>query len=110
MHLYYTEAKMLLAQVDFSQESTFAPARIKSLSTLFNVILPLLTLGAAILFLSMCLYGAFLILTGGDTPDRIKKGQQTLTFAGLGLVIVLAAFIIVKLIGLVLGVNNILPI
>lgn len=101
---------MLLAQVDFSQEGTFAPAKISSVSTLMNVILPLMTLGAAILFLSMCLYGAFLILTGGDTPEKLKKGQQTLIFAIIGLVIVLAAFIIVKLIGLVLGVNNILPI
>lgn len=101
---------MLLAQVDFSQTNTFAPARVSSISTLTNVILPLMTLGAAILFLVMCLYGAFLILTGGDSPEKIKKGQQTLIFAGIGIVFVLAAFVLVKLIGLVLGVNNILPI
>lgn len=101
---------MLLAQVDFSQSGTFAPAQFNTIGKLMNIILPLLTLGGALVFLVMCLYGAFMILTGGDSPEKIKKGQQTLAFAGIGLVVVMAAFLVVKLVGLILGINNILPI
>lgn len=101
---------MLLAEVNFSQENVFAPAKVSNISSLMNVILPMLTLGAALICLVYGLYGAFFILTGGDSPEKIKKGQQTIIYSIIGLGIVFCAFVAVKLIGLILGVNNVLPI
>ncbi len=100
---------MLLAQVNFDNPHVFAPARISSIGTLMNLIIPLLLLGAALLFLIMGLMAGFNILTGGDNPDQIKKAQQSLGFSVLGIIIVICSFLAVKLISMVLGVNNALP-
>lgn len=100
----------MIYAIDISQEGNFAPAKIANISTLLNIILPLLTLGAAFIFLVMCLYAGFIIITNGDNKEKIIEAQKTLGFAIVGLVVVATSFIIVKLVGFVLGVTNILPI
>jgi len=90
-------------------EDTFKPARLVNIGQLLNVVLPLMMSGAALIFLIMTLYGAFNLLTHGDNPEGIKKAYSTLVFAVVGLVIVIASFVGVKLIGSLLGVNNIIP-
>ncbi|PIQ72866.1 hypothetical protein COY13_01150 [Candidatus Roizmanbacteria bacterium CG_4_10_14_0_2_um_filter_36_35] len=89
--------------------TTFPPARLFNISQLLNVVLPLMMSGAALIFLVMTLYGAFNLLTHGDNPEAIKKAYSTIVFAVVGLVIVIASFVGVKLIGKLLGVGNILP-
>ncbi len=96
--------------IDISQEGNFKPAKIANISTLLNVILPLLTLGAALVCLGMCLYAGFMIITNGENKEKIAEAQKILGFAVFGLFVVIASFIGVKLIGFVLGVTNILPI
>ena len=96
--------------IDISQESNFAPAKIANIATLLNIILPLLTLGAGLIFLAMCLYAAFIMMTNGDNKEKIAESQKTLAFAVVGLIVVAISFIVVKLVGYVLGVTNILPI
>ncbi len=100
---------MLLAQVNFDNPNLFPPAKISTIGTLMNVIIPLLLLGAAFLFLIMGFVSGFNILTGGDNPDKIKKAQQSLGFSVLGIIIVICSFLVVKILGIVLGVHNILP-
>jgi uncharacterized membrane protein YphA (DoxX/SURF4 family) len=95
--------------IDFSQEGNFKPAKFSNLGILLNQVLPLLTTGAALVFLFIMLLAGFKILTHGDNPDEIKKAQQTIGFALLGLIIVILAFLIVRLIGAILKVDNILP-
>lgn len=96
--------------IDISQEGNFKPAKIANISTLLNVVLPLLTLGAALVFLAICLYAAFMIITNGENKEKIAEAQKTLGYAVFGLFVVITSFIVVKLIGFVLGVTNILPI
>lgn len=45
------------------------------------------------------IYGGFLIQTSGGKEDQRKKGIQALTYALIGLVIALAAFAIVNIVG-----------
>ena len=87
----------------------FAPACLTTIGQLLNVILPLMMSGAALIFLGMTLFGAFNLLTHGDNPEGIKKAYSTIVFAVIGLFIVIASFVGVKLIGKLLGVDNILP-
>ena len=89
--------------------TTFQPARITNIGTLLNVVLPLMMTGAALIFLVMTLYGAFNLLTHGSNPEIIKKAYSTIVFAVIGLFIVIASFVAVRLIGNLLGINNILP-
>ncbi|KKQ01566.1 MAG: hypothetical protein US11_C0006G0008 [Candidatus Roizmanbacteria bacterium GW2011_GWA2_36_23] len=100
---------MVYAAIRFDDENVFAPAKYQNLGILLNQILPILMSGAAVLFLVICLRAAFAILTNGENPEAIKKAQQTLGYAILGLFLVVLSFLLVKLIGRVLQIDTILP-
>ena len=93
--------------LDISQN--FAPAKITTIATLMNVVLPILTTGAGLIFLVMALYGAFNLLTHGDNPEAVKKAYGIITYAVIGLLIVIGSFVAVRVIGNMLHVD-ILPI
>jgi len=98
---------MVLAQVNI--EEKFAPAtKVTSIGALLNVILPLMMTGAALLFLGMSLYGAFMYLTHGDNPEGLKKAQSTIIFAVVGLFIVVVSFVVVQVVGKLLGIPKII--
>ncbi|GAB4218792.1 MAG: hypothetical protein Fur009_1740 [Candidatus Microgenomates bacterium] len=92
--------------LDISQN--FAPAKISSISTLLNIVLPLLTAGAALITLSLALYGAFMYLTNGDKPDVLKKAQAIIIYAFIGLIIVIVSFVAVQLIGKIFNIPKII--
>jgi magnesium-transporting ATPase (P-type) len=96
--------------IDISQPGNFEPSKISNVSTLLNIILPFLTLGGALVFLAMSLWAGFKVITGGDNKEQISQAQKTLAFAVVGLIVVVSSFLLVKLIGFVLGINNILPV
>ncbi len=76
-------------------------AKFGDLGVILNVVIPLLTTGAGLLFLVMLVYGAFMYLQSGGKAENIKKAQSTLTFAIIGFVIVLCSYLIIKLIGVI---------
>lgn len=88
--------------------TTFPAAKVTTVSQLMNVALPLTLAGAAMIFLAILLYAAFHILTNGDNPDVLKKAYASMTTAVIGLVIVIASFLAVRLIGAMLQ-TNLLP-
>lgn len=72
-------------------------AKIASLSTILNVVIPLLMTIAGLVFLFMLISGGFKYITSGDSPEQVKKAQSTFVTAVIGLLIVVSSFIIVKL-------------
>lgn len=84
-------------------ETTFPTARFANISSLLNIALPLVLAGAALTFLMMSLMSAFNILTHGDNPDVLKKAYASLVFAVVGLIIVIASFVVVRVIGGLIG-------
>jgi hypothetical protein len=91
-------------------QNKFTPAqKLFNIGQLTSLILPLMMAGAAIIFLVMMLLGALKLMRSGDSPDGIKKAYSTIVFAVIGLFIVIASFVGVRLIGALLGINNILP-
>lgn len=48
-------------------------------------------------------------MTAGENPEMLKAAQKTFIFAIFGLGIVLSSFLVVKLLGKILGFENILP-
>ena len=95
---------MVLAQFEIN-ENTFPAARIATFANLLNVIIPLLIVGAAVLLLVMLLYGAFKWLTAGGTSENIAKAQKIISFAILGLVVVIMSFILVKVISIIFNIS-----
>lgn len=95
-----------MVYADFKiDETTFPPARIADIGGILNLILPLLVLGAALLFLIMFLFAGFQWLTAGGSMDNAKKAQKTMTFAVIGLVVVVISYTAVKLIGFILQIT-----
>lgn len=88
--------------------TSFPAAKIGNISQIMNLALPLALTGAGLIFLVMTLYAAFNILTHGDNPDALKKAYASITTAVLGLIIVIASFLAIKLLGAVLN-TEIIP-
>lgn len=87
-------------------ETSFPPAKIATFAHLLNVILPLLTIGAALLLLIMLIYGGFSWITSGDNPESLKKAQKTITFAIFGLIVVILSYLAVKLISIIFNIQT----
>ena len=62
---------------------------------LFVIIIPICSI--------MILYGGFQIMSSGGDPEKAKKGRQTITYAIVGLVVVLVAEGLVALIRVILS-------
>lgn len=82
-------------------ETTFPAAKFSSIGTIINLIVPTFMAGAAIIFLFMLIMAAYSIITGEGKPEAITKATKTATFAIIGLVVVLSAYLLVKLIGII---------
>lgn len=81
------------------------PATIGDLEVLFQQVISItLALGGIVLFI-MLVVGGFKYLTSGGDPKGVESAQKTLTSAILGLVLLLSAFLILKLIGNFTGVD-----
>lgn len=91
--------------IDFSDPTVNPIAKFGTIANLVNIFLPLLIIGAALLLLVMLLYGGFLWITAGGTSENLSKAQKTMTFAILGLVVVVISFVVVKLITLIFNIS-----
>ncbi len=85
--------------------STFPAARFTDLGTLVNIIAPVLTVGAAILFGVMMVMVGIRILNAGANKDEISKAGSTATWAITGLLIIISAYLVIKLLEFILGVD-----
>jgi hypothetical protein len=88
--------------------TTFPAGKIVNIAQIVNLALPLAITGAGLIFLAITLKAAFDILTHGDNPDALKKAYASITTAVLGLVIVIASFLVIQLLGIVLK-TDIIP-
>ncbi len=88
--------------------TSFPAAKVAKISDIMNLALPLALTGAGLIFLVITLEAAFDILTHGDNPDALKKAYASITTAVLGLIIVIASFLAIQLLGAVLK-TDIIP-
>ena len=89
--------------------TTFPAAKLASISSLMNFIIPGITLIASLGFGAMLMLGAFQWLTAGEKAENVGKAQKTMTFAAIGLFFIIFSYAFVKIIVSVLGVKD-LPI
>lgn len=69
-----------------------------------NIIGYLIMIGAPILAI-MVIYGGFLILTAGDSPEKVKSGKDVIFWAAVGYIIVLSSWGVLYIIGQIIT-NN----
>jgi|GEM_PF-2671160 len=96
----------MIYAIDINQQ--FQPAKFANISSLINIVLPLLSLGAALVFLTMALYGGFMWITSGGNQENLAKSRKVFINAILGFCIVVFGFVFVKIIGFIFKIN-ILP-
>ncbi|MEO6508789.1 MAG: hypothetical protein ABIO02_02450 [Patescibacteria group bacterium] len=95
-----------LLAIDFSKKEFFPPAQVVSIGYLLNFIFPLILAAAAVVCLGMLLFAAFTWMTAGDKADNVSKAHKIITFAILGLILIIFSFAAMKLIGMMLGIGD----
>jgi len=84
-------------------KNTFPAAKFSNFGDLLGIVLPLVTAGAGLIFLTMTLMAAFNIIRGGDNPETLKKAYSSIVFSVIGLFLVIVSYLMVKLIGTLIG-------
>ncbi|MEK7177357.1 MAG: hypothetical protein AAB705_00845 [Patescibacteria group bacterium] len=82
--------------------NSFPAAKVTSISQIVNLALPLAMMGAGLIFLVVTLKAAFDILRNGDNPDALKKAYSSIFTAVIGLFIVVASYLVIRLLGVIL--------
>lgn len=83
--------------------ATHEPAQITDIVSILQKIIRLLAPAAAIAFFIMLLVGGFQFLTSGGDPKAAGAARSTLTYAIIGIILVIVAWLILKLIAAVTG-------
>lgn len=91
--------------VDFSNTDINPVAKFKSIGSLVNLIVPIMTIVGGLITLSMLLLGAYRYLTSEGNPEKISKAQSIFIYAIIGLFLIVASFILTRIIGVVLNVK-----
>lgn len=91
--------------VDLSKAENNPLSKFGNLADILNLVVPVLTVGAGLLFLAALFYGGYTIMTAGGEPKLVQKAQQVIKFAIIGLVIVIVSFLAVKLIEIVFSID-----
>jgi len=99
------DALFLLAEIDPSDPAQNPIAKYANLGILVNLLTPLLISAAALIFGAMLLYMAFTYITAGGDPEKVAKAQQIGIYSVIGIVVVFLAYLLVKIVGFVLGVD-----
>lgn len=72
---------------------------------IINYILPYVFVIAGLILFFMFIFGGFTIFTSAGNPEKIKKGQGMIVSALIGFTIIFAAYWIIQLLELTLGVK-----
>jgi len=105
----------LLAQVDIGKyfkigsEGIGSKAGYSSIGAFISTVLPNVYVIAGIILFFLFLFGGFSIITSAGDPEKQKQGQQTLTAAVLGFVLVFASYWIIQIIEILTGVEIFAP-
>ena len=81
-------------------------ATIQCLVPLFeNVVVAVIELSGVVLFI-MLVAGGFAFITSGGNPKQLEQARKTLTYAIIGLVIIVSAYLIIQIISVFTGVPD----
>jgi hypothetical protein len=84
-------------------------ANANKLNIIFSVILGAITLFGGLFFMVYFATGALQWVTSGSNPDNLEKSKKQITNALIGLIVIIAGYSVVFIIGSVLGINILNP-
>ena len=102
-YLYY------FAAVNFADPNIYPGAKVTNLSFVINLVLGLINvIGIGSVFI-VFMMAAYKWLSAGDKAENLTKAQQMITYAIVGIILVVSSNLIVRLIGTVLHVEDQIP-
>ncbi|MDD4382238.1 MAG: pilin [Candidatus Dojkabacteria bacterium] len=87
----------------FAQEESEPPRRLEELLTIFDKVAQYVIPFAALVCVVFIIVGGYMWIVAAGDPSRVKQAQGTLTWAIIGLVLVLLAVTIVEVLKKVVG-------
>jgi hypothetical protein len=81
------------------------PAQLSDIVGILERVIKLLAPAAGIAFLIMLLIGGFQFINSGGDPKAAGQARTTLTYAVIGIILVVSAWLILKLIAQITGVD-----
>ena len=90
----------------FESINSSGPAKISDLVIVIQNIISILAPIAAVAFLIMLIVGGFQFLTSGGDPKAVAGARTTLTYAIIGIILVVVSWLILLLIRQVTGVDT----
>ena len=84
--------------IDLSDKNINPVAKFSNFASLANLILPNLLIGAGVILFIMFIMAGFTYMGSDGNPEKLKKAQMLLTFSVVGFALVLASFIIIRVI------------
>jgi len=78
----------------------------KTIFTIIQSIIGYLILIGAPILAVMVIYGGFLILTAGDSPEKVKSGKDVILWAVVGYTIVLCSWGVIYIMGQIITGNQ----
>lgn len=82
-----------------------APACISDILVVFQNIISFLAPAAAIAFLVVLLFGGFKFLTSGGDQKQVSSARSTMTYAIIGIILVVTSWLVLELIASVTGID-----
>lgn len=86
--------------------TTFPAAKFDSIASIVNLLLPLAMLGGVLISLFVMFQAALIFLTSEGKAEKANKARNMFVFAIIGLVVVLSAYILVKLIAVIFNIQG----
>jgi len=96
--------RSVYAQVDFSNSTVNPITKFDTIGSFVNIVVPIMMIMGGLITLFMLLLGAFTYLTSEGNAEKVKKSQSILMYAVMGLFLIVASFILTKIISSVLKV------
>ena len=93
----------------YSEGSATGGTAISNLEGFISAIIGMLTILAGLFFIVYFILGAFKWLSAGGDSSKVQKARDQIVQGVIGLIVVVAAFSIIGLIGTVLGLNLLRP-
>lgn len=79
--------------------TTFPAARFGTIGNILNLVIPTITVGASVVFLFMIIYAAITYIQSGGDAKKVTQAQSMFVYAIIGIILVVIANIIVRIIG-----------
>jgi len=81
-------------------------ATLRCIPIVFNNLIHAALMFVGVVAIFFIIYSGYQLVTSGGDPKKVQGGRQTMTFAIIGLVIVLSSFAIITFIGTITGTTS----